>query len=245
MSEVWAVLPAAGKGERFSKEEDKLGVRLGGIPLLARTVQALLSAQRVHGLIIACPPGKESLYREWLGTSAKQVQFVAGGADRRASVLNGVKALPDACEVVVVHDAARPLIAPALVDKAIAPVVGGAAGCVVAMPMQDTVKEALGAEAGEGPEIARTLDRSRLWRAQTPQVFRKDLLLQAHAAIPAETPVTDDAQLLELAGLGPVILLEGPASNLKVTTPDDRLLAEAWLSLGREPAPHGNRFYGE
>jgi 2-C-methyl-D-erythritol 4-phosphate cytidylyltransferase len=99
-------------------------------------------------------------------------------------------------------------------------------GAVIAVPVHDTVKQV-------GPDqrgIERTLDRSTLWRAQTPQVFRKDAILQAHRAIAPDTPVTDDAQLMELAGLGPVVITPGAESNLKITTPGDVALAEGMLS---------------
>lgn len=144
---------------------------------------------------------------------------VLGGARRQDSVRAGLKAL-GRCDWVVVHDGARPLVTPALIERGLEEARTTGASCC-ALPVADTVKEADGAGA-----IVRTLDRSRLWLAQTPQVFRYDLLVEAHRR--AQGKATDDASLVEALGVQ-VRLYRGSARNVKVTTPEELALVRAWL----------------
>jgi len=148
---------------------------------------------------------------------------VAGGASRSESVRNGLAAAPDA-EIVVVHDAARPLVTAELVRACIAEVEGGWDGAIAAAPVTDTIKE-----AGGGGRVRRTLDRNHLWAVQTPQAFRADVLRRA-LDVPARVlaGASDDAALVEAAG-GSVRVVEAPADNIKVTHPLDLRLAEALL----------------
>ncbi|HEY9685750.1 MAG TPA: 2-C-methyl-D-erythritol 4-phosphate cytidylyltransferase [Coleofasciculaceae cyanobacterium] len=229
---VWAVVPAGGSGTRYSGSEDKLLVEIAGEPVLVRTLRALFSAPSIAGIVLVSAVEKQTCYQalieRYLGSV--NLRFATGGRDRRESVLNGLLALPDTVEVVAIHDAARPLVQPAVIDQAVSVVVSGQAGAVVAVPVVDTLKQA---EIGS-MNICCTVDRAQLWRAQTPQVFRREVILRAHRAIALETPVTDDAQLMELAGLGPVVLVPGDEHNLKITTPADVALAEAFLASGSE-----------
>jgi 2-C-methyl-D-erythritol 4-phosphate cytidylyltransferase len=163
-------------------------------------------------VVVAMPPGEED-----------GPDQVAGGASRSESVRAALSAAPEAT-IAVVHDAARPLITRDLVDRCVAEVRAGWDGAVAAAPMTDTVKE-----AGDDGGVVRTLDRSRLWRIQTPQVFAADVLrraLDADAAVLAAA--TDDSSLVEAAG-GRVRLVEAPPENIKVTRPVDLALAEALL----------------
>ncbi len=228
--EIWAVVPAGGSGSRFSPAENKLLANLAGVPVLVRTLQGLLSVPGLSGVLLATSevalPQYQVLVAEHL--PGAPVHFTLGGQTRRESVFRGLQALPETVEIAVIHDAARPLISPEIVDKAVFAVRDAdQAGAVVALPMHDTVKKTMPGQS----VIQETLDRSGLWRAQTPQVFPKALILQAHRQVPTETAVTDDAQLMELAGLGPVALVEGQESNLKITTQADIRLAEAYLQL--------------
>jgi 2-C-methyl-D-erythritol 4-phosphate cytidylyltransferase len=225
---VWAVVPAGGSGTRFSGSEDKLQAELAGEPVLVRTIRALFSAPSIAGIVLVSAIEKQARYQAMIEQHLGSVnlRFAAGGRDRRESVLNGLLALPGTVEVVAIHDAARPLVQPTVIEQAVSEVMSGQAGAVVAVPVVDTLKQA---EAGS-MNIGRTVDRAQLWRAQTPQVFRREVILRAHRAIPSETPVTDDAQLMELAGFGPVVLVPGDERNLKITTPADVALAEAFLA---------------
>lgn len=233
-AEAWAILPAGGTGSRFSRENNKLLVLLGGHPILAWTVQALLAATRVKGLMMVAHPDHQPEYQAVISgwDFPKPVLWAEGGPTRRDSVYNGLMALPDTANIAVIHDAARPLISATLVDEAIYRVEKGSIGVVVGVPLQDTVKQVY-LHGQQRPLIDKTIDRTTLWRAQTPQVFRKNLILKAHQSVPPSTPVTDDAQLMELSGYPPVEMMRGEERNLKITTPDDLRIAEALL---REPA---------
>jgi 2-C-methyl-D-erythritol 4-phosphate cytidylyltransferase len=225
---AWAIIPAGGSGQRFSKTQDKLLAELQGQPILIYTLRTLLAAPSIQGIILSASEANQSTYQTLVAEAFpdRHVVIVTGGPDRRASVLNGLLALPDNIDIVVIHDAARPLIQPQSIETAIAAVRQGAKGAIVGIPIHDTVKQI------DSPslEITGTLDRSRLWRAQTPQCFQTRLILQAHRQVPLETPVTDDAQLLELSGLGPTRMIPGEESNLKITSQQDLRLAELFLT---------------
>jgi 2-C-methyl-D-erythritol 4-phosphate cytidylyltransferase len=230
-ADIWAVVPAGGCGSRYATGRDKLLVPLEGVPILARTVLALLEVPSLTGVVVVCSAANLERYRMLLADHAPQamVRFAVGGATRRESVYNGLLALPDSADVVVVHDAARPLVRSDLVTEVLQCVLNGKPGAIAAIPIHDTIKEA------SGEWIGSTLDRSRLWRAQTPQVFRFSPLLQAHRRVPATESITDDAQLMELAGLGPVAIVPGDERNLKITRPLDVLMAEAFLRADAVP----------
>jgi len=226
---VWAVVPAGGSGSRFSSSEDKLLADLNGQPVLIHTLHRLLQIGGLQSIVLVAGEHTLAHYQALVENALPDapVRFALGGASRRASVYQGLLAVPEEAGVVLVHDAARPLLPIAAVTEAIRRVKAGQPGAIVAVPVQDTIKR-----AGNPGEITETVDRQGLWRAQTPQVFRQEILRQAHRSVPAETDVTDDAQLLELASLGPVALIPGAESNLKITTPADLHLAEALLRAG-------------
>ncbi len=235
----WAVIPAGGSGTRFSvlknKRNDKLMLPLKGVPVLARTVARLFEAVCISGVVISARPHCIEAYRQMLEAQGfkKPIRWVEGGDTRRESVYRGIQALPDEVSVVAIHDAARPLVDPQRVDEVVQTVCSGVGkrsglfGAFLAVPVQDTLKE-------RDPESGkiRTVDRQRFWRAQTPQVFDKEAILKAHESISADTPVTDDIQLMELLEMeeeSRIQLVKGSESNLKITTPDDFRQAEAWL----------------
>jgi 2-C-methyl-D-erythritol 4-phosphate cytidylyltransferase len=209
---VVGIVPAAGSGERLGSAGPKAFVVCGGRPLLDWSVDVLRAV--CDRVIVAVPEGYEEPARG----------FVRGGAVRSESVRMALAMAPEAT-VAVVHDAARPLVTPSLVRACIDALEPGVDGVIAAAAMTDTVKE-----AGEGGVVERTLDRSRLWRIQTPQVFRADVLRRAldvdDAALAA---ATDDAALVEAAG-GVVRVVEAPPENLKVTRPVDLALAEMLLA---------------
>ena len=216
-----AIIVAAGRSERMAGA-DKIFAALMGRPLLAWSLGAFNRCDDIDAIVVVTAPGAvertQHFVREW--RFAKVTAVVAGGATRQASVRAGIDAAPDAA-VVAVHDAARPLVTPELISRGVALArERGAALCAV--PARDTVKEV----DGDPPVVRATPDRTRMWLAQTPQVFDRALLLEAHAA--ASASATDDAALVEALGHA-VYVYEGDAANIKITTPDDLVIAEALL----------------
>jgi 2-C-methyl-D-erythritol 4-phosphate cytidylyltransferase len=208
---VVGIVPAAGSGERLGSDGPKAFVVCGGRPMLDWSLDALREV--CDRVVVAAPHGFVDESRD----------FVRGGAVRSESVRLALAAAPEAT-VAVVHDAARPLVTPDLVRSCVA-ALEGVDGAIAAAPMSDTVKQA----DGSGRVVA-TLDRSVLWRIQTPQVFRADVLRAAlDVSGDALAAATDDAALVEAAG-GVVRVVEAPAENIKVTRPVDLALAELLLS---------------
>jgi 2-C-methyl-D-erythritol 4-phosphate cytidylyltransferase len=202
---VVGLIPAGGSGERLGADRPKAFVVLAGRPMVEWSVEALsVACSRV---VVAVPPGHE-----------QAPDRVTGGASRTDSVRNALDAAPEA-SVVVVHDAARPLVTVELVQACL-DALNGVDGVIAAAPVSDTVHLA-------SPDnlIRDTPDRSTLWAAQTPQVFRADILRRALAE---GDSATDEAALVAAVG-GTVRLIEGPSDNIKVTTPTDLRLAEALL----------------
>lgn len=209
-----ALLVAAGRGERLGSEGPKAFVACAGRPLLEWSVAALQACADVERIVVALPAGVVAP----AGTDG-----VIGGEQRSQSVHAALRQAPEA-DVVVVHDAARPLVTPELVQDCLDTLASeGCDAAIAAAPVADTIKEA------RGEVVVRTLDRSRLWAVQTPQVFRRDVLERALAADPGVVAsATDDASLVERLG-GEVRLVPAPRENLKVTTADDLRLAELLL----------------
>jgi 2-C-methyl-D-erythritol 4-phosphate cytidylyltransferase len=213
-----ALVVAAGRGERLGLSQPKALVPLSGQPMLQWSVDALRAVDEVDQIVVALPA--DALHEAPAGTLG-----VAGGAARSESVRAALAASAGG-DPVIVHDAARPLAPPELFRQALAEILkSGVDAVVAAAPVADTIKE-VGADERT---VARTLDRSRLWAIQTPQVFRR-VALEAALSQSAETlaSATDDAWLIERAG-GTVHVLPWTAPNFKVTTPLDLRLAEMLL----------------
>ena len=213
-----AVIVAAGGSTRMGGI-DKLFAPLAGRPLLARTLAAFQECPAVD--LVALVVLKENLERARALVAeygfSKVRHVCPGGARRQDSARAGLEALGE-CDYVAVHDGGRPLVTPNLIERGLeAARETGVA--VPALPVVDTIKE-----AGPDATVVRTLDRGRLWAAQTPQVFRRDILLRAHREVQGD--VTDDAAMVEALGL-PVRLFPGERTNIKVTTPEDQRLAQA------------------
>jgi len=224
-----AVVVAAGRGERMGGTDAKAFLPLAGTTLLVHTVRALAAASLVDRIVVVVRPDDVSRARAHLAESgsAKIDGIVPGGEDRQASVFSGLAAVGDA-SIVAVHDGARPLVDPTLVDAVIrAAADSGAASA--GMPMRQTVKLV------ERDQAIDTLDRGRLWVAHTPQAFRTELLRQAHLrAMEEGRRASDDAALVEQTG-HPVRMVEDSPSNLKITVPEDLELAEAYLRVRSHP----------
>jgi 2-C-methyl-D-erythritol 4-phosphate cytidylyltransferase len=207
-------------------------VPLAGRPLVEWSIAAMRAAQGVRSIVVACPPG----HIHDLG--GHDLGVVDGGATRSQSVANALAAV--GTELVAIHDAARPLVTADLVEGVVATLVADpeADGTIAATPVTDTIKRAGGEHltpfdahrVNNATEVVEeTVDRSRLWAAQTPQVFRVKALRRALEADPAQVEAaTDEAMLIEAAG-GRVLIHPSPAENLKVTTPTDLRLAELVL----------------
>jgi 2-C-methyl-D-erythritol 4-phosphate cytidylyltransferase len=221
-----AILVAAGRGERLGVPGPKAFVTVAGRPMIEWSYEALQSAPSIERIVVALPPG----------VSAPDGAIgVAGGGARSQSVRNALAAAPDD-DVVLVHDAARPLLTADLVERCIA-ALGGADAVVAAAPVADTIKE-----AGADDVVVRTLDRSHLWAVQTPQVFRREALENALAAPDHVLALaTDDAGLVEEEG-GVVRIVESSRRNLKVTTLTDLKLAELLLASDAERAAEDAEF---
>ncbi|PWS36160.1 bifunctional 2-C-methyl-D-erythritol 4-phosphate cytidylyltransferase/2-C-methyl-D-erythritol 2,4-cyclodiphosphate synthase [Falsiroseomonas bella] len=220
-----ALLVAAGRGTRFGAELPKQFLPLLGRPVLRHAAEALLREGGVAAIQPVAPPGDEALLAGML-EGLPCLKPVAGGATRQASVLAGLAALEaDPPDFVLVHDAARPVVPPGTVPALLA-ALQQAPGAIPALPVADTLKR------GEARRIAATVPRDGLFRAQTPQAFRYAALLAAHRILAGE--VTDDAQVLEAAGL-PVALVPGHDSNIKITWPEDLRRMEATMLAGMMP----------
>jgi 2-C-methyl-D-erythritol 4-phosphate cytidylyltransferase len=219
---VGVVIPAAGLGERMGGVK-KPWLTLLGEPLLLHTLRPFLEHPDVVAVRIALTPEDAAAPPAWLRQRDPRIACVPGGASRTASVRAALAALPEV-DVVIVHDAARPLVTRAILDRCIAAVTGGAVGAVAGWPASDTLKQV----DGSGRVVA-TPDRRSIWHAQTPQAFPRTLLERAYAAWDG-SDVTDDAALVEQAG-GAVVMVEGAATNLKVTRPEDVAVAETLLAI--------------
>lgn len=214
---VWAIIVAAGNGARFGGY--KQFADLCGRPVVEWSIE--VACRTCEGVVLVVPESvRAETYLHDGGSRCSAV--VAGGPTRAASVRNGLQAVPAGAQVVLVHDAARPLAGEALWRHVIEAVRAGAAGAVPCVPVTDTVKQ----RDDDGRLV--TLDRSRLVAAQTPQGFSAGALRAAHGP---EAEATDDAALVEAAG-GKVVEVPGAAANLKVTSPADMAVAEALLRAG-------------
>lgn len=229
-SKLWLIVPAAGIGQRMQADCPKQYLSLDNRFILDITLSRMLES----GLFAGCMVPLHSEDRWWQNTDAskdKRIQTCNGGSERADSVLSALEALAGqagASDWVLVHDAARPCVHPADLSSLVAAVSEHPVGGILAAPVADTLKQA---EAGERAKITGTVDRSRLWRALTPQMFRYSMLTEAlERALREKQPVTDESSAMEFSGNMPV-LVEGRSDNIKITVPAD--LDLAGFILGR------------
>jgi 2-C-methyl-D-erythritol 4-phosphate cytidylyltransferase len=233
--EVHALLPAAGLGARMGGELPKQYQLLAGRPVLAHTLEALARHPRISAITVLT--AAEDHHFDQLGVQLDiPLERVTGGASRAESVRNGLRHLAAGRrpEWVLVHDAARPCLDLASLERLLDQGLACSDGAILAMPVGDTLKR-----AGPGQRIAATLERSDAWAAQTPQLFPLLALLAALEASLARGDLpTDEAAAMEAAGARP-LLVQGAATNIKLTWPEDLLVAESWLSSAGATVPAG------
>jgi 2-C-methyl-D-erythritol 4-phosphate cytidylyltransferase len=224
---IWAIIPAAGRGARFGGEIPKQYLEVAGRALIAHALDALLAHPAVAGAVVALA-ADDRRWPGWTSMHGKPVLTCTGGGERADSVLAALRALPATVaddSLVLVHDAARPNLRGADIGRLIIAAVQHADGALLAAPVRDTLKR-----ADDEACVAATEPRDRLWRALTPQAFRRAPLMAAFERARADgVLVTDEAMAMERVGARPR-LVEGREDNLKVTTPADLALAGYLLS---------------
>lgn len=224
---VVALVPAAGRGLRMGGSVPKQFLSLGGEPLVIQSLRALQAAPVVGQIILAVPPADvEYCEHEIVSRQrfTKVTKVVAGGAERQDSVRLALAQIPSDTEIVLIHDAVRPFVTLRMIAEVVAAAMKEGAA-IIALPMRDTVKQ-----VRTDGMIERTVDRTPLWLAQTPQAFRRDWIETAHRKAHAEgVRATDDASLVEWLGYS-VAVVEGSGENIKVTRPEDLVIGEAILA---------------
>lgn len=240
--QVTAIIAAGGRGQRFGGGQPKQLLSVGGRPILERSVGAFLAHPAVSEIVVALPASLVEHPPDYLRQTAKPMHLVGGGARRQDSVANAFRAAAASSDVIVIHDAARPFASADLIGRTIAAAAESGAA-LAAVASRDTVKRAsdtTDAASGFSRTVVETLPREMIYLAQTPQAFRRDVLQAALALGEREgLDATDEAALAERAG-HPVRLVDGEATNIKITTPDDLLIAEA-IAGGLRNADRGVR----
>jgi 2-C-methyl-D-erythritol 4-phosphate cytidylyltransferase len=225
---TWAVMPAAGRGSRLGGDVPKQYMTLAGRPMIEHSLRALLGHPGVDGVMVALAP-EDPWWAGWRHMEDKPIYTCIGGAERADSVLAALQALPATVseeQWVLVHDAARPCLRGVDLSRLLALGQADAIGAILAAPVRDTIKRAA---PGEERRSLATEPRELLWRALTPQLFRRGGLTRAlQAAMRGNVAVTDEAMAMERLGLKP-LLVEGSEDNIKVTTAADIALAESIL----------------
>lgn len=231
-----AILLAAGRGRRLGTELPKQYIDIAGLPLAARTLTALAESPIITDIVMVIPAGDEDYVREHIlqrvpEAAVKVRAFAAGGAERYHSVAAGLDAICWPCDYVYIHDGARPFIDEDSIRRLSAAVVQSGAA-VAGMPSKDTVKM-----SDADGFVAQTPDRSRVWIIQTPQVFEKEMITRAYHMALEQLPeleaqeihLTDDAMVAEQMLHARIRLVEASYRNIKITTPEDVAVAEAFL----------------
>ncbi len=223
--DVGVVIVAGGSGSRTGSDELKQFRWVAGKPALLHSVQAFMARADVAVVVVVLPKAYAADPPPWLfQCDVDRLLVSAGGVERHDSVVNGLEDLPEQVVIAVVHDAARPLVTDATIDRVIAEARKGH-GAIAALPVVDTLKD-----VDASGRIVRTIDRAHLWRAQTPQAFPREILERAHIEARRDrVSATDDAALVERLGL-PVVVVQGSERGLKITTEADFARADA-LSL--------------
>jgi 2-C-methyl-D-erythritol 4-phosphate cytidylyltransferase/2-C-methyl-D-erythritol 2,4-cyclodiphosphate synthase len=222
---ITAIITAAGRGRRMGESVNKVFLPLNGRPVLIHTVMAVTAPRAITHLIVTAAEGEEDDVRELLAGLHLAIpwEVVTGGEERQNSIENALRAVPSASDFVLVHDGARPLISAPIIDEVIKNAIEHQAA-LVAVKVKDTVKE-----SSKDVFVKKTLKREFLWAVQTPQAFQTDILRQAYRQAEEDGYLgTDDASLVERIGVK-VKIVSGDYRNIKITTPEDMILAESFL----------------
>jgi len=223
-----AIIPTAGMGARFQTDLPKPLAELYGKPLCVVTLEVFEKSPVIDSVILVGQKERLSQLKDIVGQYGlkKVVQVIAGGRTRRESVANGLAAIDDDTDVVVIHDGVRPLVSLKVIEDTVA-LCGKWDAVVAAVAVKSTIKKV----NKESLLVEATLDRGKLWEIQTPQVFKKDILLKAHQQNKDNDP-TDDAVMVEQLGVK-VKVSPGDYKNIKITTQEDLVIAETFLTLQR------------
>jgi 2-C-methyl-D-erythritol 4-phosphate cytidylyltransferase len=218
-----AIIVAAGSGTRFNSEKPKQFVEVSGKPLIVHTLERFEEASSIDSVILVLAEDRIPEFKTISGSFyiSKLAKIVAGGATRSESVFNGLNAVADECEIVAVHDGARPLVSPEEIDLTVSTAQRTGAACLVGA-VNDTIKSV------RGNEIAATLDRTQLRRALTPQAFKVEVLRKAFENAELSEEVTDECYLVEKLG-HPIAIVEGSSRNIKITRNEDLAVAVSLL----------------
>ena len=223
------IIVAAGSGVRLGRSEPKAFVKIGGRTMLSYTLLVVASVSSIKELVIAVPDGFESAARAEVTAVGVRipVKITGGGAERQDSVRIALGLTSSESDLVVVHDAARPMVT-AKIFEACLEAAARAGGAIAAIPVADTLKRVVDSA------IAETIARAGLWQAQTPQAFRREVLVAAHSrALNERIIATDDADLVERSGTR-VEVVDGSTANIKITTPSDLAIVEAIIAAGMD-----------
>jgi 2-C-methyl-D-erythritol 4-phosphate cytidylyltransferase len=231
---VTALVVAAGSGSRMQRGIPKQFLLLDGQPIVSHALAAFEAVNEVQEVVLIVPEGQEDrCRREWVDAYGikKVKQLVPGGKRRQDSVYAGLQRTSSDTDIVLVHDGVRPLVTPSIICQTIEAAVHWG-GALVAIPVKDTVKK-----AGTDRCVSATLDRSSLWLAQTPQAFRRPILMEAYQKAYTDGVMqTDDAALVERLGHS-VQIIEGAWDNIKITRSDDLLLAQEIIRIRHRTKP--------
>ncbi|MFC1541497.1 2-C-methyl-D-erythritol 4-phosphate cytidylyltransferase [Candidatus Latescibacterota bacterium] len=230
MLKAYGIIAAGGSGKRMGADVPKQLLELEGITIFERSLRPFLRCPDIEGIVVVAAAAffvHINAVIENISDKATSISVVEGGAERQDSVRNGLEAVPGDVDVVVIHDAVRPFITSGLISECVQSAFDYGAVCVM-RPLKETLKSV------SGSIVRKTLDRSTLWIAQTPQAFDRKLLLEAHQhAVTKNITGTDDCMLVELLGK-PVHIIEGSDMNIKITTPADLKIAAAVLAMFTE-----------
>jgi 2-C-methyl-D-erythritol 4-phosphate cytidylyltransferase len=224
----WAIIVAAGKSVRFGDALPKQFHNVAGKPLLAWTIAAFENARLIDEIVVVLSAEFQFFVKKDVIDQYKFMKVskvITGGKNRQSSVFNALKSLPGSTNIVVIHDGVRPLILSADIDRVVAAAEKHKAA-MIAVPVKETVKQV------EGNTIIKSLERDKIWLAQTPQAFEYNLILEAHEKFSCEdsNTITDDSLLVEKKGI-PVRVIEPSGPNTKVTTPEDMAYVETVLRM--------------